>query len=213
MREKSSLTSGIWLNTDRPSYAPDEHKQLYKTSTSDKASPWSYVRVCSFAQSCPSLCGPKDFSPPGTIHHGDSPRQEFRQKQNLSEIISKHRKKFEQLSHKKKKQCPPTWEDQWLNGKESICQAGDVGSISGTGRSLEKEIATLSSILTWEIPWTEEPVGQQSMESKSQTRFSNYTTTTTSVILVSWQICVTATSLPVITIISLCSFLLLEKIC
>ena len=73
MREKSSLTSGSWLNTDRPSYAPDEHKQLYKTSTSDKASPWSYVRVCSFPQSCPGLCGPKDFSPPGTIHHGDSP--------------------------------------------------------------------------------------------------------------------------------------------
>ena len=28
---------------------------------------------------------------------------------------------------------------------------------------LEKEIATPSSILTWEIPWTEEPGGLQSM--------------------------------------------------
>ena len=29
---------------------------------------------------------------------------------------------------------------------------------------LEKEIATLSGILAWEIPWTEEPGGLQSME-------------------------------------------------
>ena len=29
--------------------------------------------------------------------------------------------------------------------------------------SLEKEIATHSSILVWEIPWTEEPGGLQSM--------------------------------------------------
>ena len=28
---------------------------------------------------------------------------------------------------------------------------------------LEKEMATHSSILAWEIPWTEEPSGQQSM--------------------------------------------------
>ena len=35
---------------------------------------------------------------------------------------------------------------------------------------LEKEMATHSGILAWEIPWTEEPEGLQSMESqKSQT--------------------------------------------
>ena len=28
---------------------------------------------------------------------------------------------------------------------------------------LEKEMATHSSILTWKIPWTEEPVGLQPM--------------------------------------------------
>ena len=40
--------------------------------------------------------------------------------------------------------------------------------------SLEKEMATHSSILTWEIPWTEEPGGLQSMGSqKSQTRLSD----------------------------------------
>ena len=35
---------------------------------------------------------------------------------------------------------------------------------------LEKEMATQSNILAWQIPWTEEPGGLQSMESqKSQT--------------------------------------------
>ena len=39
---------------------------------------------------------------------------------------------------------------------------------------LNKEMATPSSILTWEIPWTEEPGGLQSMGSqKSQTRLSD----------------------------------------
>ena len=35
--------------------------------------------------------------------------------------------------------------------------SGDVGLIPVWGDLLEKEIATHSSILTWEIPWTEEP--------------------------------------------------------
>ena len=39
---------------------------------------------------------------------------------------------------------------------------------------LEKEMATHSSILAWEIPWTEGPDGLQSMWSqKSQTRLSD----------------------------------------
>ena len=38
---------------------------------------------------------------------------------------------------------------------------------------LEKEMATYSSILAWEIPWTEEPGGLQSMGSqKSRTHLS-----------------------------------------
>ena len=48
--------------------------------------------------------------------------------------------------------------------KESACNAGDLGSVPGLGRSsLEKEMATQSIILAWEIPWTEEPGGLQSM--------------------------------------------------
>ena len=33
------------------------------------------------------------------------------------------------------------------------------GSIPGSGKSLEKEMATHSSVLVGEIPWTEEPGG------------------------------------------------------
>ena len=41
---------------------------------------------------------------------------------------------------------------------------------------LEEEMATHSSILVWEIPWTEEPGGLQSMGlQKSWTQLSNYT--------------------------------------
>ena len=39
----------------------------------------------------------------------------------------------------------------------------NAGSISGLEDSLEKEMATLSSIIAWRIPWTEEPGGLQSM--------------------------------------------------
>ena len=52
---------------------------------------------------------------------------------------------------------------RWLSGKESACQAGDPDSIPGWEDPLEKEIATHSSVLAWEIPWTEEPGGLQSM--------------------------------------------------
>ena len=36
----------------------------------------------------------------------------------------------------------------------------------GLENSLEKEMATHSSILAWRIPWTEEPGGLQSMGSQ-----------------------------------------------
>ena len=38
---------------------------------------------------------------------------------------------------------------------------------------LEKEMATHSSILAWEIPWTEEPGRLQSMGLQSQTQLSD----------------------------------------
>ena len=41
----------------------------------------------------------------------------------------------------------------------------DMGLIPGSRRPLEKEMATHSSILAWEIPWTEELGGLQFMGS------------------------------------------------
>ena len=41
--------------------------------------------------------------------------------------------------------------------KNLLANVGDMGSIPESGRSLEKGMATHTSILAWEIPWTEEP--------------------------------------------------------
>ena len=52
------------------------------------------------------------------------------------------------------------------NGKESAYNAGDMGSILGWEYPLEEGMTTHSSILAWEVPWTEEPGRQQSTVSK-----------------------------------------------
>ena len=53
-----------------------------------------------------------------------------------------------------------------LDGKESACNTGDLGSILGQEDPLEKGMATHSSVLAWETPWTEEPGRIQSMGSQ-----------------------------------------------
>ena len=51
--------------------------------------------------------------------------------------------------------------------RNPLANAGDAGSIPGLGRSPgEGNGNLLSSILAWEIPWTEEPGGLQSMGSQ-----------------------------------------------
>ena len=50
--------------------------------------------------------------------------------------------------------------------KNPPANAGDVGSIPGQEDPLEEEMATHSSTLAWEIPWTEEPGRLQSMGSQ-----------------------------------------------
>ena len=59
----------------------------------------------------------------------------------------------------------------------SACNAEDLSSIPGSGRSLEKEMATHSSILAWRIPWMEEPGGLHAVHgvTKSRTRLSDFT--------------------------------------
>ena len=50
--------------------------------------------------------------------------------------------------------------------KNPPANAGNMGSIPESGRSLEKEMATHSHILAGRIPWTEEPGELQSTGSK-----------------------------------------------
>ena len=45
-------------------------------------------------------------------------------------------------------------------------EAGDMDLIPGQKDPLEEKIATHSSILAWEIPWTGGPAGLQSMRSQ-----------------------------------------------
>ena len=87
------------------------------------------------------FCEPRDCSPPGSSVHG------ILQTRMLEWIAIP---------------CFPGGSD----GKESASNAGDLGSISGSGRSLEEGMATHSSILTWRIPWTEDPGRLQSMGSQ-----------------------------------------------
>ena len=59
-------------------------------------------------------------------------------------------------------------------GKESTCNAGDLGSIPGLGRSLEKGNAIHSSILAWRIPWTYSPWGHKDSDTTEQLSLSLY---------------------------------------
>ena len=45
------------------------------------------------------------------------------------------------------------------------CNAGDLSLIPGSGKSLEKEMATHSTVLAWRIPGSGEPGGLPSMGS------------------------------------------------
>ena len=47
--------------------------------------------------------------------------------------------------------------------KNLPANVGDVGSVPKSGRSPGEEMVTHSSILIWEIQWTKEPGGLQSI--------------------------------------------------
>ena len=58
--------------------------------------------------------------------------------------------------------------------KKLTANSGDMSLIPGLGRAPGEEMATHPNIFAWEIPWTEEPGGPQSMGSqKSQTQLSD----------------------------------------
>ena len=59
--------------------------------------------------------------------------------------------------------------------KNPPVNARDAIRSLGQEDPLQKEMATHGSILTWEIPWREEPGGLHSIESQSWTRLSDQT--------------------------------------
>ena len=57
---------------------------------------------------------------------------------------------------------------QWVKNLPSMQETQEMQVLSlGQEDPLEDEMATHSNILAWEIPWTEEPGGLQSMGSQS----------------------------------------------
>ena len=50
--------------------------------------------------------------------------------------------------------------------KNPPANARDVGSVPGSEDLLEENMATHSSVLAWEIPWTEDPGGEQTIGSQ-----------------------------------------------
>ena len=59
---------------------------------------------------------------------------------------------------------------QWLSSKESPAMQEKQDQALGGEDPLEKEMAIHSSVLAWEMPWTEEPGRLQTMGlQKSQT--------------------------------------------
>ena len=66
---------------------------------------------------------------------------------------------------------------RWLSGKESVCQAGDVGLIPGLERVPREGNGNPLHFSCWEVSWTEEPGGLQSMglQSWMQPSYSNAT--------------------------------------
>ena len=66
------------------------------------------------------------------------------------------------VAHRHWLASPPLESTKWLHGFERCLRF-----------SLEKEMATHSSILAWRIPRTEKPGGLQSMGSQDQTQLSD----------------------------------------
>ena len=57
------------------------------------------------------------------------------------------------------------WRKNMTAVQETTCNAGDLGSVPGLERSPVEEMSNHSSILAWEIPWTEDLGGLQTMGS------------------------------------------------
>ena len=96
-------------------------------------------------QSCLTLCDPLDGSPPG------SPVPGILQARTLEWVLH-------MLDYGKSCQVSVWWGFPGDSvSKESTCQCRRHGFDPWIGKILLEEMATHFSVLTWRIPWTEEP--------------------------------------------------------
>ena len=106
----------------------------------------SSVQFSSVAQSCLTLCDPMNRSTPGLpVHHQLPESTQY----SGGQLVPPSR--AYQMAQRLK--CLPAMWEIWV---QSL----------GWEDPLEKEMATLFSILAWRIPWTEEPGGLQSRGSQ-----------------------------------------------
>ena len=108
-------------------------------------------------QSYPTLCHPLDCSPSGSSVHG------ILQARILEWIAMLSSRGSFQPRIELKSLLSPALAGRFFT--TGATWEGTVSSIPVPERSLEKDTATHSSVLAWEIPWTEEPGGLQSMGS------------------------------------------------
>ena len=121
--------------------------------------------ACLVSQSCPTLCNPKDCSPPGSSVHGISQARILEWGAISSSRESSRPRDQTRIS------CVPCTAGRfftcWALGeapegtKEKMAFQADGETFSKTWR--EKAMAPHSSTLAWKIPWAEEPGGLQSM--------------------------------------------------
>ena len=126
---------------------------------------WASQVKVKVAQSCPTLCNPKDC-----ILHG-SPQTRILEwvAITFSRGSSQSRESNPGLLH-----CTRILY-QLSHVKNPPANAGDSGLIPGWEEDpLEKNMATHSSILAWKIPWTQELGRPQCMASQSRTWLSDW---------------------------------------
>ena len=135
--------------------------------------------VCLIAQSCLTLCDLMDCSLPGLFVHGI-----FQARIQEGVAIYFYRASSPGPGIKPSSLSSPALAGSFFTA--TTTWETNAGDIRDTGLTLEEGIATHSSILAWEIPWTEEPGRLQSM--RSQTVRHNLSTECASVGLVdiSW---------------------------
>ena len=113
------------------------------------------VWVCVCAQPCPTLCDPTDCSPPGSSVHG------IFQARKMEWVVISSSRRFSWPRDRMWVSCVLHWEVDSL----PLSLLRPLIDYTMYIKGLLRAMALHSSTLAWKVPWTEEPVGLQSMGS------------------------------------------------